>query len=201
MSNIESLIQKAQATNDKELYVQIGNAYMVGKNTTKDMSKAFTYYKKAADLGSADGKTQLGILYYRGYGVTRDCSMAKKYFQAASSEGSVAALFQLGMMCYNGDYGFFAGKGKAFEFWLKAAKKGYVEAQYNIATSYLDDTWGEEKSDRKAAFWYMCAYQNRKASKKTIEDAKAQLVRLSNRVDLNSIKDEIVRKYPQYLNL
>lgn len=201
MATIEQLIRQAEETNDKELYVQIGNSYMYGKNVSKDMSKAVTYYSKAANLGSLDGKTKLGVAYYKGYGVSKDNSFAKKCFQEAAKQNWTPALFQLGLMCYNGDYGFFAAKGKAFEFWEKAAKKGHPVSQYNIGTSYMNDEWGEGKSYEKAAFWLMCAYQNRKADKQTIADSKKYLDYLSEYVNLSSIKMRIVQNYPGYLNL
>lgn len=201
MNTIEQMIKQAQETNDKALYVQIGNAYMLGKGVSKDMSKGVVFFRKAADLGSLDGKTKLGMAYYNGWGVTKDYGLAKKYFKEAADQDWLPALYQLGLMCYNGNYGFFASKGKAFEFWLKAAKKGHADSQYNVGTSYTTDEWGEEKSYEKAAFWFMCAYQNRKASKNTIEDSLHNLKCLEKYVNLNSVKDKVVRNYPQYLNL
>lgn len=201
MSTIEQMIKEAQETNNKELYVQIGNAYILGRGVAKDMSKAIPFFEKACNLGSLDGKTKLGICYYNGFGVSKNSSLAKKYFQEAAKQDWLPAIFQLGNMCFNGDYGFLASKGKAFEFWMKAAKKGHSDSQYNIAGSYLTDEWGEEKSFEKAAFWYMCAYQNRQSSKSTITDSKKYLDYLSKYVNLNSVKERVVRQYPQYLNL
>lgn len=201
MATIEQLIKQAEQTNDKELYVQIGNSYMYGKNVSKDMAQAVTYYLKAANLGSLDGKTKLGVAYYKGEGVTKDYKTAKKYLQEAANQGSATALFYLGDMCYEGNYGLLAGKGKAFEFWMQAAKKGQPSAQYNIAISYMTDEWGAEKNLEKAAFWFMCAYQNRKSSKSTIDASKKCLDSLAKYVNLNSVKERVVQNYPEYLNL
>lgn len=201
MINIDQMLKEAQETNNAEVYIRIGDAYMTGKEVAKDMAKAFSFYEKAMNLGALAAKEKIGVSYYKAYGVAKDCKMAKKYLQEAANQGSVPALFHLGMMCYNGDYGFLTGKGKAFEFFLKAAKKGHPEAQYNIASSYMDDKWGEEKSFEKAAFWFMCAYQNRKSNKSTIDDSKKYLDYLSKYVNLNNVKEKIVRKNPEYLNL
>ena len=201
MSNIELLLKKAQETNSKESYAEIGDIYFYGKDIPKDMSQAVVYYKKAADLGSVYGMERIGLMHYKGYGVAQNNKLAKRYLQTAANQGSIQALVDLGWMCYNGDYGFFASKGKAFELWLKASKRGNTEAQIYVATSYLGDDWDEEKSYRKAAFWFMCAYQNRKATNNQIGEAKAKLDMLARYVNLNDVKDEIVRKYSEYLNL
>ncbi len=201
MSNIYELIQKAQASNSPQDYEEVAKMYYFGRGVQKDQAQALVYYRKAAELGSVHAMTCVGVMYYKGYGIARNIKMAKQYLQPAADRGSTDALRNLGWMCYNGEYGFLAGKGKAFTFWLKASKLGDTESQINIATSYLGDTWGEEQNYQKAAFWFMCAYQNRKASQDEINTAKEKLDMLSRYVNLNSIKDEIVTRYPQYLNL
>lgn len=165
------------------------------------MSTIEQMIKQAQKTDNEELYAQIGIAYYKGNGVSRDYKAAKKYLQEAANQGSTIALFYLGKMCYDGNYGFMAGKGKAFDFWMKAAKKGEPTSQYNIGTSYMSDEWGEEKSFEKAAFWFMCAYQNRKSSKNTIADSKKCLDSLSKYVNLNSVKDKVVKKHPEYLNL
>ena len=201
MSIINELIQKAEATNSPQDYEKIASMYFFGNGVPKDHSKALVYYRKAADLGSVKAQTCAGIMYYRGYGVSKDSTLAKKYLKPAADRGSIDALCTLGWMCYNGDYGLLTGKGKAFTYWLKSSRLGDTESQLYIATSYLGDSWGEEKSYRKAAFWFMCAYQNRKASQKQIDQAKQYLDALSEHVNLDVVKNEVISKYPQYINL
>lgn len=201
MATINELIQKAQQTNSAQDYEEIARMYFHGRGVPKDQAKALTYYCKAADLGSVHAQACAGVMYYMGYGVPKNIKMAKQYLQPAADKGSLDALRNLGYMCYNGEYGLFAGKGKAFDYWMKAAKLGDVDSQHNVATSYLGDNWGEEKSYRKAAFWFMCAYQNRKANEKQIKAAREYLDKLDRYVDLDAIKHEIVIKYPEYLNL
>ena len=149
--------------------------YFNGNGVQKDQAQALAYYRKAADLGSVHAQACAGVMYYKGYGVAKNIKMAKQYLQPAANCGSIEALRSLGWMCYNGEYSFLTGKGKAFEFWIKASKLGDAESQINVATSYLGDTWGEEQSYRKAAFWFMCAYQNRKATQNQINEAKEKL--------------------------
>lgn len=201
MANIDELIRKAQTTNSPEAYEEIARMYYHGNGVVKDRAKALVYYRKAADLGSVHAQTCAGIMYYKGIATSKNTTMAKKYLKPAAARNSVEALRALGWMCYDGEYGFFSGgKGKAFEFWQRAAKLGDAESQIYIATSYLQD-WGEERSNRKSAFWFMCAYQNRNATQAQIDRAKECLDKLDTHVDLNAVKAEIVRKYPKYINL
>ena len=160
MDSMDVLIELAEQTKDKEMFVQIGNAFMTGNDVKKSITRAITFYEKAAALGSADAKTTLGRIYYYGQGVPKNCKVAKQYLKEAVDQGSVLALVYLGWMCYNNDYGWLSGRGKAFDFWQKAAKLGNAESQRNIAYSYLTEEWGAEKSYKKAAFWFMCSYQN-----------------------------------------
>lgn len=199
--SIDELKRKAAASNSSDAYVEIGDAYYWGKIVAQDLSSAAAYYKIASDMGSAMGKAMLGQLYYEGQGVPRNISTAKNYLKDAADMKCTHALWILGVMCYKGDYGFFASKGKAFEFWERASKLGHARAQAMIASSYLGDEWGAEKSYKKAAFWYMCAYQNRMASRDLIEKTGKTLEKLARYVDLDDVKDEIIRKYPKYINL
>ena len=198
MATIEEMIRNAKTASD---YEEIARLYYFGRGVPKDQGQALAYYRKAADLGSVHAQTCAGVMYYKGYGVAKNIKLAKQYLQPAASRGSIEALRNLGWMCYNGEYGFLTGKGKAFEYWMKASKLGDAESQIYVATSYLGDTWGEEQSYRKAAFWFMCAYQNRKASKEQINEAKEKLNMLSRHVNLNAVKEEVVSKHPEYLNL
>ena len=201
MATINELIQKAQSTNSSQAYEEIARMYFSGKGVQKDQVQALAYYRKAADLGSVHAQTCVGVMYYKGYGVAKNIKMAKQYLQPAADRGSTEALRNLGWMCYNGEYGFMTGKGKAFTYWMKASKLGDAESQIYVATSYLGDTWGEEQSYHKAAFWFMCAYQNRKATQNQVNEAKENLNQLSRHVNLNAVKDEVVNKHPEYLNL
>lgn len=201
MSSLQELLYEAQKTNSAQTYTQIARMYFNGQGTPRDLGNALIYFKKAADLGSVDAQVCTGIMYYKGQGTAVNHKIAKQYWQMAADRGSVEAMRRLGWMCYKGEYGFWASKGKAFEFWMKASKLGDAESQNYVGTSYMSDEWGEEKSYRKAAFWFMCSYQNRKASDAQIKAAKEALDRLSRHVDLDSVKHEVVTKYPQYINL
>ena len=194
-------MEKTSKESDKEVCLKKGNEYYFGKNVSKDLSAAASYYKRAAELGSAMAKARLGEMYYKGYGVGINLGIAKKYLKEAADMKCTYALYVLGSMCYAGDYGFLAGKGKAFEFWKRAAKLGHPASQYMIACSYMGDEWGEEMSYKKAAYWFMCAYQNREAGKEVIDKAKIYLNKLSNQVNLDSVKSEIINVHPEYLNL
>ena len=74
-------------------------------------------------------------------------------------------------MYYNGT-GVEQSYAKAAEWWQKAAKQGYVQAQYNLGVMYANGT-GVEQSDEKAVEWYQ------KAADQGFEDAMVALNRLN----------------------
>ena len=201
MASLQDLLHQVQQTNSPQAYAQIARIYYNGNGVQKDHATALAYFKIAADLGSVDGQVFAGYMYYNGRGTAVNHKLAKQYWKMAADQGSTDAMRSLGWMCYRDEYGFLASKGKAFEFWMKASKLGDAESQNYVATSYLGDSWGEEQSYRKAAFWFMCSYQNRKASDAQIKAAREALDKLAHHVNLDSIKHEVVTRYPQYINL
>ncbi|HPE60150.1 MAG TPA: tetratricopeptide repeat protein [Thiolinea sp.] len=67
--------------------------------------------------------------------------------------GDAAAQMMLGAMYEDGAYGVAQDPGKALEWYLKAARQGFVKAQHNLALLY-EDGRGVEQDFRQAAIWY-----------------------------------------------
>lgn len=57
--------EKAAAKNDPGSIFQLGYAYKNGEGVKTDEDKGFEYYKKAADLGHADGQVNYANLHFR----------------------------------------------------------------------------------------------------------------------------------------
>lgn len=195
MATFNELLHNAQISNSPEAYEMLADKLYFGNGIQKDFGQALTFYRKAAELGSVRAQACVGIMYYNGDGVIKDVKMAKRFLKSAADQGSPIALRTLGWMCYNEEYDLFAAKGKAFEFWIKAAKLGDAESQFNVASSYMTDEWGEEQSYPKAAFWFMCASQNHTASQKIKDAARKRLSGLSRYVDLDDIYENVVENY------
>ena len=60
-----------------------------------DETKAFTYFKKAADLGSTDALYYVSIFYRLGKGITQDDAEYKRYLTLAAKTGHSKAANEL----------------------------------------------------------------------------------------------------------
>lgn len=81
-----------------------GIQFYNGDSVTQDYAQAFSWFKKAADMGSGPGFNNLGEMYYEGKYVSKDYSKAYELFQKAVEKGSVYAIGNLGIMFYYGHY-------------------------------------------------------------------------------------------------
>ena len=77
----------------------MGNNYSDGRGVPKDVEKALSLYREAAEKGSARAKNCLGEYYY---GI-ENYKKARKWFEAAAAEGFPYSLYQLGRMMKNGE--------------------------------------------------------------------------------------------------
>ncbi len=66
-----------------------GYIYKEGQSGEKNIRKAFTYFKRAADGGDEDSQNQLGVWYYYGEEgvVEKDLDEAERYFTLAAKQG------------------------------------------------------------------------------------------------------------------
>lgn len=85
-ANIQTLTQQCEANNAKAC-VDLGVAYANGTGVAKDLSKAFSFAKKACDMGWAQACYDVGNYYYYGTGVKKDINAAKNYSKKACSMG------------------------------------------------------------------------------------------------------------------
>ena len=65
----------------------MGDCYLYGIGTEKDMTKAVEYLTQAADHNIANAQYRLGIIYYTGDGVEKDQTYAKLLMQKARDGG------------------------------------------------------------------------------------------------------------------
>ncbi len=64
----------------------------------KDYTNALAWYRKAADLGNADGQFWVGYLYETGRGTDRNATEAAKWYQSAADQKTTAAMINLGLL-------------------------------------------------------------------------------------------------------
>jgi TPR repeat protein len=102
-----------------------------------DYTKAFEYYRQAADLGNSQALVAMGNLYSSGKGLpAQDYAKAFDCYKQAADLGNSKALIKIGN-CYR------TGKGvpsqdhaKAFEYYKQAADLGNSEALVEIGDCY-----------------------------------------------------------------
>jgi TPR repeat protein len=77
--------------------VDLGYSYEKGlcNNDDRSESKAFYYYKQAADYGDKVGQYNVGVFYEKGIGISMNKSMAKDYFLKSSNNGYLPAMSKL----------------------------------------------------------------------------------------------------------
>jgi TPR repeat protein len=73
-----------------------------GDGRPQDFSQAFTWYRKAAEQGNAEGEERVGSFYYLGRGVNQDTGEAAVWYRRAAEHGNPDAQRKLGGM-YEGD--------------------------------------------------------------------------------------------------
>ena len=110
------------------------------------------WYRKAADLGSAQAQYYLGGMYENGRRVPQDYGRAVQWYRQAANQGHAKAQVTLGFLYENGrgvpqDY------TQAAAWYRKAADQGYAMAQFNMGTMY-ENGRGVPKDDALAALWY-----------------------------------------------
>lgn len=111
--------------------------------------------RRVAKINDHLKEAESQMAYARG---AADENKAKAYFkeayacyERAEALGSAAGRTQLGHMCYEGN-GVDKDVEKAFNWYMKAAKTGYHEAQYHISVMYANGEF-VEKNEKLAARW------------------------------------------------
>lgn len=100
-----------------------------------DEKRAFTYYERAAGLGSHEAMFIIAMLYHQGIYVKRDDRKAFDILKRAASAGSPDAQFFLGRM-YDGN-GMPKDESQAIEYYTQAAANGFLAAYYYLGR-YMD---------------------------------------------------------------
>ncbi|AMD22638.1 HHL132Cp [Eremothecium sinecaudum] len=143
-----------------------------------DESYATELYVQAASLGHVASTTKLGKMYEQGNEVIpQDASLSVHYYTQSALKGDPEAM--LGLCAWylvGAPPALELDDREAFQWALKAAKKGYAKAQYTVG--YFHENGKGCKEDISMAYkWYECAAENndpraikkiasRKASKK-----------------------------------
>ena len=75
----------------------VASIYDAGIGTSQDVAKAFSLYRKAANLGYAPAQCELGYNYENVDKVAEDVKIANEWYLKAASQGYAEAQFILGL--------------------------------------------------------------------------------------------------------
>lgn len=123
--------------------------------TAGDHSKAFTFFRAAAELGHIGAQNDLGVAYSQGKGVPEDKKAAAFWFRKAAESNHATAQYNLGYY-YEKGFGVERDDAQALQWYLKAAEQGDVDAQFK-AGYFLDVGRGTRQDFVKAREWYLKA--------------------------------------------
>lgn len=149
-ASIPKFEQKANANSAEANYL-LGLIYYEGKGVKIDYKKAFTYFKKAADLGFSFAQNMLGLCYEQGKGVLANSNEAAQWYYKAASQKMRLAIKNLGQLYHN------IGNDQEALLWLKkAADQSDGEAMFLMAEIYYRGKSGL-KNDKEAFKYYSAA--------------------------------------------
>lgn len=140
------LIARGQYKNDPKVIHGLGRVYY----SKKEYSKAYEYFKKAAELGVVSAYTNIAFMYYDGQvGDKVSYDEYKKWINKAKNMGdpwayfSIAEDFEFGITVK-------ANYDKAFKHYVKASELGLSDANMNLGKSYAYG-WLNLEPDKKKA--------------------------------------------------
>ena len=144
---------RAAMQNVAEAHYNLALMHEKGDGVSKNMAKAVDWYESAAELGSVNAQQNLGLKYLAGEGVEPMPRQAIKYLSKAANSGSTESQLLLAKVYQSGYQDLIKVDLINAETWyLRAARKGVAEAQYELALMLRDrnDTEGAELWGRRA---------------------------------------------------
>jgi hypothetical protein len=98
---------------------------------TEDDAQAASWYRKAADQGSASGQNMLGMMYELGRGVPKDYGQAMRLFRKSADQGDSSGQMLVGSM-YRDGLGVPVDYAQAKVWYTKAGDNGSERAKKNL---------------------------------------------------------------------
>ena len=120
----------------------------------KQYPESLKWYEMAANKGDAEAQYWTAVIYSDKKDLTNAKDIAKSWYIKSAKQGHAKAMGQLAWILHN--EGTPEGKKQAFEWWHKAAQKGHVISQDNLALGN-DNAWGVTRSKANAVEWFIKA--------------------------------------------
>ena len=141
VSTPQDMVAKLEELMEKGNYAacfDLGQLYYLGdKGVQKDIHRAMSYFKEAADNGIAMAAYQMGRIYETGCAeyLPADQLQSFKWYARAANDGLPEAENNLGS-CYFFGRGVDVDYEKAFLLYKSSAEKGNNEAEMNVGICY-----------------------------------------------------------------
>ncbi|HYW75123.1 MAG TPA: hypothetical protein VFA48_00650 [Gammaproteobacteria bacterium] len=132
-----------------EAETALGWLYANGNGVTRDYTKAYSWWHKAATQSDPVAQVNLGSLYESGSGVDRDYTKAAHWYRKAAELGDTTAQVKLGML-YTSGHGVAQNYRAAAGWFKKAARNGDMKAMVRLAELYANGQ-GVKKNPAHAA--------------------------------------------------
>lgn len=136
----ETVLQKLVRTakeGDINSQLSLGYMYLYGEDgVAVDHTKAFEYYKMAAEQNDNVAINNLGSLYFSGIGTSRNPGVAAKMFEKAAQLGNSEAAVNLAFLYVSGQ-GIAKNGNAAMKLFAQAAEKGNPTASFMLGYAYF----------------------------------------------------------------
>lgn len=123
----------------------LGYMYQCGWGCVLNFSKAFMWYRRAAEAGLSVAWRTLGEMFWGGVGVVEDMFLARKCLSSAAKCGDSVASAKYALR--------FGAPCLAFKILRILAERGETWAQYDVGILYRDG-YGVEKDVAMAYKWF-----------------------------------------------
>ena len=157
-TSVKNILQKEAAAGKSRYQVVMGLVYGYGAGEKKDIKIAYTWYKKAAEQGDADGQYFLACRYDNGSGVEKNLKTAFYWFMKSAEQNHFRAQNSVGFAYARGD-GVKKDYKNAVNWYYKAAVQGYSWGEYNLGLQFKNGRGVPQ--DLKRQFYGMRNRQNR----------------------------------------
>lgn len=118
-----------------------------------DFASSNKWLRRAAEQGHTTAQSSLGYRLLYGKGCEPNWEQAMTFLYGAASKDDADAMRLIGDCFIHGIGGVKRDFAEAVKWYRKAAEKGHVPSQYNMAISYKQGT-GVPQDERQATYWW-----------------------------------------------
>ena len=138
---------------NSEAMLTLGSLYERGIGTPRNFTKAFEWYRKAANAGVPAGYYNVGVCYEIGMGNSGNINEAFNHFEKSAELGLSQGLYKLASLYFTGQ-GTEKNEPWGVELLSRAAAKGHAAAANDLGVIYFEGTFGQTKDANKAFDWF-----------------------------------------------